>query len=149
MKAILLFFFFIFLIHWAQGQTQWYKYDSVQKKYIKIIGDDTTIIRSPSGDETFIHITDKSSPVFDGDWKNFIQENLIYPEAARTSRLEGYVDLVASVKKDGVPYNIAIIYSTSGIFDDEAKRLMQLTRWKIDDRISADGFRQRIEFKLR
>lgn len=106
-------------------------YDSVQKLSYRIEGKDTIYYDTPASNEVLM---DRISPVFVGNMKDFIKDNLVYPEEARKRKLEGYVNLYCPIDSNGIPTNVLVLYSSSPLFDKEAERIVRLMRWKWDKR---------------
>ena len=70
----------------------------------------------PGGDETRIH---------------FLQNNIIYPQLAKESGIQGTVYLTFVVDKDGSISDVYILKGIGGGCDEEAVRIVkQMPKWK-------------------
>jgi len=58
-------------------------------------------------------------------WFNYLQKNLVYPDAARHEKVSGRVELSFIVEKDGSISDITIELSAGHGFDEEAVRVLQ------------------------
>jgi len=58
-------------------------------------------------------------------WFNYLQKNLVYPDAARHEKISGRVELSFIVEKDGSISNITVEQSAGHGFDEEAVRVLQ------------------------
>jgi len=72
-------------------------------------------------------------PVFPGGDEariQFIRENIRYPEAARSARIQGIVFVTFVVEKDGSLTNVGIIRGVDGGLDEEAVRVVEsMPKW--------------------
>ena len=57
--------------------------------------------------------------------KKYIETNLIYPEKARNSRIEGIVHLIAEIDDNGKVTQVEIVKGLAGGCNDEAIRLIK------------------------
>jgi len=72
---------------------------------------------------------------FEGDKDGieaFLLKNMIYPSAALSDGIDGYVYVEFVIDTDGSISEVRVISSTDGVFDQEAIRLINLTnkKWK-------------------
>ncbi len=70
------------------------------------------------------------APEFKGGYdalQKFIAMNIKYPEEARNNNIEGTVNLLVTVKKDGTIGDILVLHSVNTVLEAEAKRVVQLT----------------------
>lgn len=58
-------------------------------------------------------------------WFNYMQKNLVYPDAARHEKISGRVELSFIVEKDGSISDITVEQSAGHGFDEEAVRVLQ------------------------
>ena len=77
----------------------------------------------------------EASPEFKGGekaFREFLQKNLIYPQAEKEKGIEGTVYVEFIVNKDGTIEGIAIVRGVSKALDEEAVRVIKLTsgKWK-------------------
>jgi len=85
----------------------------------------------PGGDEALI---------------KFVKENIIYPEDLKEQKIEGMVELGFVVEKDGSITNVEVRKSSKyHALDEEAMRLIQLTKWKPGEK---DGKIVRTQFRM-
>ena len=77
--------------------------------------------------EYFIH------PVFkDGGEPglfDFLKSKIKYPKAAILKNIEGKVIVKFEILKDGTPSNVSVIKSVDPLLDNEALRIVKLTKW--------------------
>lgn len=80
--------------------------------------------------------------------KAYIEENLVYPEEARISRIEGFVHLIAEINDDGKVIMVEVIKGLSGGCNDEAIRLIKNVQF---GGVKNKGFRVKTKkrFKIR
>ena len=81
---------------------------------------------------TFAALNRAPYPIFKNSimtLKNYIYENLSYPEQAFRSSISGKVELEYVIEKNGLPSNIVVSQSVGGGCDQEAIRILQSTSW--------------------
>jgi TonB family protein len=62
--------------------------------------------------------------------QDFLKANLEYPRQAQVSNIQGTVIVRFTVEPDGYPSNIGIQKSVGGGCDQEATRLIEMTKWQ-------------------
>lgn len=84
--------------------------------------------------DTLICMHPEKPPTFQGGDKaklKFLRKNIIYPEIAKESKIQGRVIAEAIIEKDGNLSNINVVRSVSFECDAEVKRVMVLMpKWK-------------------
>ena len=77
-----------------------------------------------------IFICVEQMPEFRGNIKDYLQQNLKYPEQAKVNKIQGAVDLSMVIEADGRVTNIAITKSLGYGCDEEAVRLISsMAKW--------------------
>ncbi|MBK6821311.1 MAG: energy transducer TonB [Bacteroidetes bacterium] len=129
MKLTLLILVFNLIVILGIAQHRAIKYDSIQKLYYKTDGKDSIFFDTPPPN---VVLLERNPPVFIGNMERFIKDNLVYPEEASKRNLEGYVNLYCPIDSNGVPSKIVVMYASSPLFENEAKRIVSLMRWRWD-----------------
>jgi TonB family protein len=65
----------------------------------------------------------------DGNFSNFLANNLVYPDAAFKQNVSGTVKLLFVIETNGRPSNIRIINAVGGGCTEEAIRVLKLIKW--------------------
>ncbi len=84
-------------------------------------------------------------------FKEFVKKHLVYPEEAKSNRIEGIVHLNAAIDDNGIVGDVVVEKGVGGGCDEEAVRLIQSVRF---GSVKNRGVRLktrnrfRIEFKL-
>lgn len=79
----------------------------------------------------------KDGPSSDRLLKQFITENIIYPDSARKHKIEGIVYVSFLIDQNGYVSDPVIIKSSNAIFNVEAKRLISIMpNWVWDKNIA-------------
>ena len=150
MKTIKLFLFLNFLFILVNGQTKPYVYDAVHNAFYQIDGSDTLIFETPPYKGKAKFTANRIPPVFIGDIKKIIKDNVRYPQFAKNNNMEDHVDTYFRIDENGMPDHITIMSISTDIFNEEAKRLVHLMRWKWDEneKNKFASMSLRIEFQL-
>lgn len=80
----------------------------------------------------FALLTSQPYPLLEKIYRNlnhYINQNLKYPEAAKTGGIQGNVKLGFIVEEDGIASNIHILESVGGGCDQEAIRILESLHW--------------------
>lgn len=86
-----------------------------------------TLISEKFQDDQVYDVADKMPRPAGGqdDWEEYLSENLRYPSAAKKSKIEGVVNVVFIVEKDGRTSNVKVLRGIGSGCDEEAKRLIE------------------------
>jgi len=107
---------------------------SKYKKAVKERGFDTPLYVDLSTDSSFsVYETAERSPLYnnpDKTFTEFIYATMQYPEIAVRQGIEGNVKLTFVVEPDGQTSNIKIISGINGGCNNEAIRVIGLTKWQ-------------------
>lgn len=105
-------------------------------------------------DDTIYSLADQQ-PTYPGGMSAFfkyVQTNLVYPESAKASGLEGRVFVEYVIEKDGTVTNARVLKSLSKECDKEAIRLVtNSAKWnpgKIDDKVVRVKMALPLNFKI-
>ncbi|MDQ3392945.1 MAG: TonB family protein, partial [Bacteroidota bacterium] len=86
-------------------------------------------------------------------YRQYIKENLKYPEAARQNKIEGNVTLQFNIDKNGKILEITVVKSANPILDEEAIRLVhEGPKWKpatLDGKLVNEVVKLKIPFKIK
>ena len=130
MKCTILMFILNFIVLSLVSQDRTLKFDSIQKLYYKTDGKDSIFFdKAPPN----VVLIERNAPTFIGNKEKFIKDNLVYPEEAKNNKMEGYVNIYCPIDSHGVPTKMVVMYASSPLFENEAKRIVSMMRWRWDE----------------
>ena len=82
-------------------------------------------------EDTTVYVMADKEPVFEGNLREWVNQNLNYPKEAMDQMIEGKVAVIFTIEKDGSVSNVKLSRSVHPLLDAETVRVMKsMPHWK-------------------